>query len=183
MYSAVISSDRLDLVSMTPQFLEASLSGDREEAARLLGLAVPPDWFEETWLMRLRRDDLRRDAALQPWLLRAVGLRTSGTMIGHIGFHTAPGPEYLRDLSPGGVEMGYTIFPAYRRHGYAREACAAMMAWAQRAHGVQRFVLSISPTNAPSLRIAQHFGFRKIGTQVDEEDGPEDIFELRIAAA
>jgi RimJ/RimL family protein N-acetyltransferase len=181
MSSAVISSDRLDLVSMTPQFLEASLAGDREKASNILGLAVPAEWFEETWLMQLRLDDLRSDAELQPWLLRAVGLRASGTMIGHIGFHTAPGPDYLRDLAPGGVEMGYTIFPAYRKRGYAREACAAMMDWAQHVHGVQRFVLSISPGNTPSLRIAQHFGFQQIGSHVDEKDGEEIIFERRVS--
>lgn len=178
--TTVISSVRLDLVSMTPQFLEASIAGDAHEAARLLGLAVPPAWFEETWLMQLRLDDLRRDATLQPWLLRAVGLRETGTMIGHIGFHTAPGPEYLRDLAPGGVEMGYTIFPDYRRHGYAREACAAVMDWAQREHHVTRFVLSISPENTPSLRIAQHFGFQHIGSHMDEDDGEETVFERRL---
>ena len=178
--ATVISSDRLDLVSTTPQFLEASIAGDADEASRLLGLAVPPDWFEETWLMQLRLDDLRRDATLQPWLLRAVGLRKTGTMIGHIGFHTAPDPEYLRDLAPGGIEMGYTIFPEYRRHGYAREACAAMMDWAQREHHVMRFVLSISPDNTPSLRIAQHFGFQQIGSHIDEEDGEELVFERRV---
>ncbi len=165
---------------MTPQFLEASIAGDVDAAARLIGLAVPPAWFEETWLMQLRLDDLRYNAALQPWLLRAVGLRETSTMIGHIGFHTAPDPEYLRELAPGGVEMGYTIFPEYRRHGYAREACAAMTNWAQRAHAVRRFVLSISPDNTPSLRIAQHFGFQQIGSHMDDEDGEEIVFERRL---
>lgn len=42
-------------------------------------------------------------------------------------------------------------------------------------------MLSISPNNQPSLGIAEHFGFVKIGSQVDEEDGLEDIDERRCA--
>ncbi|MBX3014580.1 MAG: hypothetical protein KF832_23880 [Caldilineaceae bacterium] len=43
-----------------------------------------------------------------------------------------------------------------------------------------RFILSISPENQPSLRIAAHFGFVKIGSQLDEEDGVEEIYERRV---
>ncbi|MBA2345181.1 MAG: GNAT family N-acetyltransferase [Rubrobacter sp.] len=101
-------------------------------------------------------------------------------MIGHVGFHDRPGAEYLRDLAPGGVEFGYSIFPPFRGRGFATEACAALMGWASREHNVKRFVVSISPENAPSMRIAAHFGFRKIGSHIDEEDGHEDILLLEV---
>jgi RimJ/RimL family protein N-acetyltransferase len=133
--------------------------------------------------MQLRLDQLRQNPDLEPWLLRAIVLRAERGMIGHIGCHSAPGPDYLRALAPGGVELGYTIFPPFRRRGYATEACAALMGWAQQMHRVPRFVLSISPANDPSRRIAQHFGFCKIGTQIDEQDGPEDIFVRDLEAA
>lgn len=108
--------------------------------------------------------------------------RVESTMIGQIGFHTRPGPEYLATLSPGGVELGYTVFEAWRRQGYAREAAEGLMDWAHRSHGVTRFVVSISPTNRASLALASRLAFARIGSHVDEEDGPEDIFERRIAA-
>lgn len=38
-----IVSDRLELVSMTPRFLEACLAGDSEAASGLLGLEVHED--------------------------------------------------------------------------------------------------------------------------------------------
>jgi RimJ/RimL family protein N-acetyltransferase len=50
------------------------------------------------------------------------------------------------------------------------------MDWATREHGVTRFVVSISPVNQPSLRIAQKFGFRKVGSFTDPEEGIEDVF-------
>ena len=107
-------------------------------------------------------------------------LRSSQTMVGSIAFHMAVEPEPVRPLGPGGVEFGYTIFPQFRRQGYATEACQALMTWAEQ-QGVTRFILTISPQNQPSLRIAAHFGFVKIGSHIDEEDGLEDIYERRVA--
>jgi len=188
MGTGVIKSERLDLIPMTPAFLEACLAGDTSAssvqglaaAAQLLKLAIPTEWLEQKRLMQIRLGQLRRDPRLQPWLLRAMGLRREGVMIGHIGFHSRPGADYLRDFAPGGVELGYTVFAPYRRQGYATEACEALMAWAHQEHHVTRFVVSISPDNRPSLRIAEHFGFQKVGTYLDDEDGPEDVFVRNI---
>lgn len=175
-----IHSERLDLIPMTPEFLQAALDGDQVAAEKLIRLSIPAEWFEEADLIRLRLGNLRAKPELQPWILRAVGLRSQRRMVGHIGFHTAPGPHYLSALAPGAVEYGYTVFEADRRKGYAREAALALMAWARTAHGVSRFILSISPDNLPSLNLAQQLGFHKIAVHVDDEDGPEDIFELRF---
>jgi RimJ/RimL family protein N-acetyltransferase len=161
---------------MSPAFLDASFKGDLETASRLIGLEIPSDWLEAKWLIEMRLIKMRENPALEPWLLRAVGLRETKTMIGFIGFHTLPGAEYLNHYAPGSVEFGYTIFPDYRGKGYASEAAQALMDWANREHNVTRFVVSISPTNEPSLRLAKKFGFRKVGTVTDPEDGVEDVF-------
>ena len=161
---------------MTPAFLEACLAGDGETAAQLLNLTIPPEWLQAQRLMQIRLDQLRRDPGLQPWLLRAMSRRRESVMIGHIGFHDQPDAEYLRGFAPGGVELGYTVFAPYRRQGYATEACAALMTWACQEHQVTRFVVSINRDNRPSLRIAEHFGFQKVGAYLDDEDGPEDVF-------
>ena len=97
--------------------------------------------------------------------------------MGDIGFHAAPGHECLAELAPGGVEFGYGVMESYRRRGLATEAIEALMRWAREEHGVERFVVSISPENGPSLALAAKLGFRKIGSHMDEFDGPEDIFE------
>jgi ribosomal-protein-alanine N-acetyltransferase len=163
-----------------------ALRGDSSEAEKILGLAVPPAWYEKRARWEMRLGQLRQDPSLQPWLARAMALREQDAagpcpiMVGYIGFHTGPNPEYLRALAPGAVEMGYTVFSEHRRRGYAREAAQALMDWARREHGISRFVVSISPENAPSLALAKGLGFQRIGSQVDEEDGPEDIFELRL---
>lgn len=176
MTATPIITECLTLTEVTAEFLEASLAGDCEQAAQMIGLGVPPEWREEHWLIDLRLNDLREKRTWSPWMLRAISLRSTGAMIGAIGFHTPPNPDYLTDIAPGGIEIGYRLFPAYRNHGYAREAVAALIDWAQREHGVLRFVLSISPTNASSLKIAEHFDFTKVGSHIDEIDGEEWIF-------
>jgi ribosomal-protein-alanine N-acetyltransferase len=179
----IIHSSRLELIAMSPVFLGASTKGDLESAARLIDLVIPIDWLEAQRVMEMRLAQMRENPALETWLLRAVGLRETRTMIGFIGFHTRPGAEYLNSYAPDGVEFGYSIFPEYRRMGFASEAAGALMQWATFEHGVTRFVLSISPANEPSLRLARKFGFRKVGAVTDPEDGVEDIFLLEVNSA
>jgi RimJ/RimL family protein N-acetyltransferase len=167
---------RLILRGMSVAFLEASLRGDVEQAQSLLGLAPPRAWFSQKRLMAMRRDDCCSDPAYLPWSVRAIGLRATGEMIGHIGFHSRPDPPYLRELAPGAVELGYSVAAAHRRQGYATEAICGMMTWAATEHAVERFVVSISPANVASTALAAKLGFVRIGGHEDEIDGYEDIY-------
>jgi [ribosomal protein S5]-alanine N-acetyltransferase len=168
-----IRSARLDLVSMSPGFMRASLDGRLEEAERELGAALPSDWPEgRARTLQMRLDDLAVNPAAQPWLIRAIVLREpERRLIGHIGFHDPPGPERK-------VEVGYSVLPAYRRRGYALEAVQALFNWATAEHGIQRFVASVGPWNAPSLGLIRKLGFVQTGVQWDDEDGEELVFEL-----
>ena len=177
----IIQSERLDLIPMTPAVLRLVLAGNFREAGELLGVSAPADWDISRHAMELRLSQLEANPGLQPWLLRAISLRERRLLVGHIGFHTAPGAEYLAELSRGGVEFGFGVLDQWRRQGVATEASEAMMRWAREEHQVQRFVLSISPDNVPSLGLAAKLGFRKIGSHIDELDGPEDIFERTSA--
>jgi [ribosomal protein S5]-alanine N-acetyltransferase len=177
-----ICSDRLDLIPMTPAFMRASLKHNIQEAGQHLPLSLPEGWPGEfADVLSLRLKQLEDDPALQPWLLRAMAPRGSGIMVGHIGFHAAPGAEYLRPFSPEAAEFGFTVFPAFRRQGYAREASVALMRWASQAHNVRNFVMSIRPDNLASQALAAQLGFVRIGSHIDEVDGLEDILEYRVS--
>ncbi len=178
--TSTIHTERLDLLLLTPAFFAAAISGDQAKAAQLLGVAIPAEWWPVSDHKRSRLEQVRLNPALLPWMERAIVLRSAKTMVGAIAFHMAAAPEPVRPLGLGGVELGYTIFSPFRRQGYATEALLALMGWAEQ-HGVTRFILSISPANQPSLRLAAHFGFVKIGAQMDEEDGLEEIYERRVA--
>jgi RimJ/RimL family protein N-acetyltransferase len=175
--SSSTSSQRLDLVSMSRAVLVALLEGRHDET--LIGATIPAWWPEESdrRFLRLRVQDIDRDPAAEPWLLWALVHRGSArTMVGYAGFHGPPaGPEPK-------LELGYLIFPAFQRRGYAAEAARALMDWARARHGIDHFVASIAPGNEPSLALARRLGFVQTGEQWDDEDGLELVFELKTDA-
>ena len=97
-------------------------------------------------------------------------------MVGHAGFHGPPGVNG-RDL-PAALELAYTVFAAYRRRGYAREAVAALLDWARSARGIRHFLASIAPGNEPSTRVVTSIGSVDAGQRWDDEDVLELVFEL-----
>ena len=155
--------------------MRAWLAQDIAEASRRIGASVPALPSDLVPVLEMRLKQLDEDASLQQWLLRAMKLRTTGEMIGHIGFHTAPGPAYLDDWLPGAIEFGFQVYDPHRRMGYALEASQAMMDWARDRHGVTQFILTISPDNHASQALARRLGFARIGQHIDELDGAEDV--------
>jgi len=175
--TAVVHSDRLDLVPLDAEALRALAAGERSDLARRLGLRVPPEGEEAAGIAARRLGELEADARLAPWLLRAIALRADRIAVGHVGFHSAPGPPYLAELSPRGVELGITVFEPWRRRGIAREALRALMDWAHSDHDVHCFVVSVGAGNTASRALVEGLGFRRIGAFEDPEDGPEDVLE------
>jgi RimJ/RimL family protein N-acetyltransferase len=173
-----IITPRLELRLMPEEFFEAGLKNRTAAAEALIGLRLPPAWFEEKELMAMRLADCRTDAAYARWSLRAIGLRSTGVMVGHIGFHSCPDADYLRRFVPDGIEFGYTVFPEYRRQGYAREAIRGLINWAAKERHIRHFVVSISPTNVASSTLAGKLGFVKAGEHLDEVDGLEEVYVL-----
>src|SRR5262245_16721716 len=108
----IVESARLRLLPLDPEFLRASLDGRRDEAERLLGAGRPEPWPQLADVLRMRLGQLERDAALAPWLTRAVVSKEDPRLVGVVGFHGPPGGDWLRDFAPHGVELGYTIFAA-----------------------------------------------------------------------
>ena len=171
---SAISTARLDLVLFTAESLEALLAG---RASSLEGVPVPPDWVRRSeGVLRRRLAQATQDRRCEPWLLRAMVHRDTQAFVGRIGFHGAAGVNALG--VPDAVELGYTVEPEFRRRGFAEEAIRGMMAWAQE-RSISRFMASIGPTNVPSLELAKKLGFTQVAEVVDEEDGPELVFEVR----
>jgi ribosomal-protein-alanine N-acetyltransferase len=176
----MIATARLDLVPFSVGFLRASAAGDRDQASARLGVILPAEWPTYPDTFQLRRLQLEADPSLQPWLLRGMILRSTRELVGHLGFHTGPNPDYLRGFAPGGIELGYTVEEPFRRQGFATEAVAALIRWARNEHGLTRFVVSIRPDNVPSLKMASKFGFQRVGEHLDEVDGLEHVFCLDL---
>jgi len=168
-----ITTERLELVWLSPELGEAILDGPRDA----LGFAVPEDWPDahDRRFLAFRLRQMDDEPVRGPWLVRGIVLPESRELIGHVGFHGPPGVNSLS--AEDAVEVGYTIFPQHRRRGYATEAVTALLDWA-RAQGIQRFVASVGPSNEPSLAIVRRLGFVEVGRHWDDEDGEELEFEL-----
>ena len=174
-----IQTPRLLLKPMSADFLRASAGGAGVDLlSPLIGARVAPDWCAERDLAALRLADLSADPAYAPWSVRALVLRDSGEMVGHAGFHTRPGPDYLAPYARDGVEIGYAVYPPYRRQGYAREALQALLRWAHVEHGVPRFIASVKPDNLASCALLAATGFFRIASFIDEVDGLEYVMRL-----
>jgi RimJ/RimL family protein N-acetyltransferase len=178
----VIETPRLRLRTLSADFLRASLAGDRHGAESLLGAMLPEDWPDERDLLSLRQRQVEEDPARAPWLTRAMELRSARRVIGVVGFHGPPGGAWLDELAPGGVELGYTVYPAWRRRGLAREASEALMDWAVRAAGVRTFALSMSPDNRASVGLARVLGFEKAGSWSHPARGIEHVYRRDVCS-
>ena len=60
------------------------------------------------------------------------------------------------------LELGYHIFPAYRRRGYGLESCSGILEYGRQELGADRFLVQIRKENTPSLALAERLGFREI---------------------
>lgn len=175
-----IITPRLILRLMNEDFLEASLNADREKTESIIGLKISQDWFDKTDLMNIRLGNYRADSEYVKWGLHAVGLKETNEIIGYIGFHTRPNPEYLRELAPNAIEFGYTIFFNHRRRGFAQEAIIGFLNWAAKQHPIEYFIASVAPQNIASTALIKKLKFEKIGEQIDEIDGLELIYSLAV---
>lgn len=166
----------IELRPMTREFLEAVLDDRREEASRLLDIELPDEFPSEgeRGFLGLRLRQMREDERFRTWCPNAVVL--DRTMIGHAGYHGPPGINATQN--PDAVEFGYSIYPAWRGHGYATQAAVMLMDLAEEWAGIRHFVLSVAPDNDPSLAIVRKLGFVRTGEHIDEEDGLEHVFEL-----
>jgi RimJ/RimL family protein N-acetyltransferase len=98
-------------------------------------------------------------------------LKESKEIIGSTSFHGVPDEN-------GMMEIGLGIEEAFRDQGYAREALLGMWRWVSDQPEVKTLRYTVSPDNLPSIAVINYFGFEYKGQQMDEVDGPENIYEM-----
>ena len=99
--------------------------------------------------------------------------KSTKEIIGSAGFHDFPNQD-------GMIEIGFGIVPEKQNQGFGTELLHGMWTMICRRSDVKTLRYTVSPTNAPSLHIISKLGFALIGEQLDEEDGPELIYESSV---
>jgi ribosomal-protein-alanine N-acetyltransferase len=159
---------------MSLSFMQALARRDLASAEAEVGASIPQDMPDELeHFLQYRIADLTADPSVEPWLGRSIVAGDSDgrrVVIGTVGFHGRPDEA-------GRVEIGYRVWPEYRRQGVATEVVRAMFEWAYREHGVTRFRAATAPRNVASQGVLAKFGFRQVGAQIDDYDGLELVFD------
>jgi RimJ/RimL family protein N-acetyltransferase len=154
-----IETDRLILRLVPLAGLASTAAGNIKATQGLVGEKLPEEWYA-------------------PWSIRAIASKETGDIIGNMNCHHKPMPFVHNSKESLATEMGYTIFEPWRKQGIAYEAITAFTAWAK-TQGLESIILSIQPTNVASLALALKLGAVQIGSQIDEKDGPEDIYHFK----
>lgn len=87
----------------------------------------------------------------------AVCLRSSEKMIGHVYFARTEPAEWMT------WELGYIFNPVFAGHGYATEACRALLGYGFAELGAHRVVAICDPKNPPSWRLLERLSMRREG--------------------
>jgi ribosomal-protein-alanine N-acetyltransferase len=172
---------RLELVPLKPAAVAHLIQGDRAGAEKIIGATLPaefPTFGDLAGFLPIQLDRMRESPDRRDWMARLMVSKRHGKnheksdeIIGHCGFHGPP------DVI-GRAEIGYTVFTAHRRQGYAKEAAGALVEWAF-AQGQREVFATVAPNNQPSLAVVRSLGFIQVGTQDDEVDGLELVFAVR----
>jgi RimJ/RimL family protein N-acetyltransferase len=77
------------------------------------------------------------------------------------------------------VEIGYAVAAEARGRGIGGWTVDAFLAWLAGV-GVRSVIASVRPDNEASLAILRRRGFVEYGSQIDDEDGLELLFRVRL---
>jgi RimJ/RimL family protein N-acetyltransferase len=159
-----IETERLILRAWTKADREAYFAILQEpEVHRHFG--PEPMGMEECWR--------RLMAAAGGWQLNgfggwAVERQIDGRLIGMAALFTA-----WRDLVPqfgDEPEMGWIFATEAHGQGLAREACDAVLRWAESNLSPTPIWAIIAPANAPSIKLAEHLGFQAVSETTYHDD-------------
>ncbi|WP_338046610.1 GNAT family N-acetyltransferase [Polyangium spumosum] len=157
-------TERLELVPMSVEVVEAVLDGRRSDTEALLGAKMPNAWpgralVERAFLARL--DAVRADPEHRLWGDRvALSREAARRVIGSVVFHGGPDETGL-------VEVAYGIEEESQQQGFGFEAVSASVAWALAEPRVRAVRASTFTWHLASRRILEKLGFRVVATEDD----------------
>jgi ribosomal-protein-alanine N-acetyltransferase len=173
-----VTTERLELVPLVCEAIDALLAGDAARLQSLTGAsfrqAAPPPYMAEP--LPLVRDRLREHPEEASWWNWLILQRQSREAVGQVAFGGLP-------TSEGSVLIGYAIYPEFEGHGFATEAVLAMINWAFQQSGV-REVRALAPVwNTPALRVAENVGMHPVASDEDDEVGEVLVYAVTAPAS
>lgn len=149
----LIQTHRLILRKLTPVvYQEIFQYRNEQEIKLLLGL-------KDDEALKSERDKMARGISTwnRSFLVFQLLDRQTATLVGWCGYHTWY-TEHNR------AEIGYAITnEAFKNRGLMKEAMEVVILYGFEKMKLQRIEAFVGPSNMPSLRLMEHFGFTKEG--------------------
>jgi ribosomal-protein-alanine N-acetyltransferase len=168
-----IHTDRLDLVHLSVDEMVA-LFEHPELGMRFVGREFDNPHnvlVDDPGPLRWRVPQARSAPEVNKWFVRLIIVRETGVVAGITNFHGAPD-------SRGMIEIGLGLDEHHRRQGFATESLIGMWTWAVNDPSVRHLRYTVGVDNEASIGVIRKLGFTLVGQQMDEIDGPEDIYEM-----
>jgi ribosomal-protein-alanine N-acetyltransferase len=170
-----IVTERLVLVPMTLEIVEAVMCRDRATAESLCGAALPEAWPNDELVARafqVSLDAIRADPQTRLWgdslVLPREGPRR---IVGSVVFHGRP--------NDGIAEVGYGIEEGSRGIGLATEATRACVEWALAEPGIEAVQATTFPWHHASLGVIRKLGMVQVARREHDVLGELLVFERR----
>jgi RimJ/RimL family protein N-acetyltransferase len=165
-------TERLRLIPITLEALEAVLDRDQGLAEALVGARFPPAWPNDPLLdvgFPFSRTAVRAAPETRLWGDSLVLLRDEPRVVGSVVFHGWP--------SDGIAEIGYSIEQSSRGNGLATEATRACLEWALGQPGISAVQATTFPWHVASLGVIRNLGMQQIATREHDTLGELLVFE------
>ena len=117
------------------------------------------------------RDEIRYQYGFYEFGIWIVELAESHTVIGRAGLQLRDGYEE--------PELGFVIAPAYRGHGYAREACEAVLQVAREELFFETIRAVVHRDDEKSLRLCKKLGFI-VDNKAGKDENPWIILKKKF---
>jgi RimJ/RimL family protein N-acetyltransferase len=170
----VLVTERLRLMPLTLEAIEAVLDRDKVRAEAIVGARFPPAWPNDQLLevgFPYTREAVRAAPDVRLWGDSLVLLRDEPRVVGSVVFHGRP--------TDGIAEVGYGIEESARGNGLATEATRACVEWALAQSGIAAVQATTFPWHAASLGVIRNVGMQLVGTREHDLLGELLIFERR----
>jgi ribosomal-protein-alanine N-acetyltransferase len=167
-------TQRLRLIPITLEALEAVLDRDKPRAERVVGARFPLGWPDDPLLdvgFPYSREAIRAAPDIRLWGDSLLVLRDEPRVVGSVVFHGRP--------SGGVAEVGYSIEEGSRGNGLATEATRACVEWALSEPGIDAVQATTFPWHIASLGVIRNVGMRQIATREHDSLGELLVFERR----
>lgn len=161
-----IETERLTLLPIEREVMVRIHKGERPDIS---GYSPHPQWPLPILLeaFPVMANDLMDDPSLLGWHAWCVVKKNEGIIIGDVGFK---GPHDENGV----IKTGYSMIPAYRGKGYAREAVEAMTRTVKDAQKVKSIIAEVLALNIPSIKLLRSLGWEHVS-----DNGEMEIWEYK----